>query len=182
MKLPFHGGVCAASEVALGAVQRERIEARDDDLPFGADHAIRLAQHEVRIVGELERVRQHDQVDRVLRERQPVRIGDDVAPAGRSRASSATECGFARGTGTRAARSAARGSRRCRRPSGRSTPARARAGSCPSGVANQSASDVDTLAAGPEDASMVGDYPHPRIRGQLRGRLACEGDEVTVAG
>ncbi len=48
------------------------------DLALGPDHAIGLAQHEVRIVGELERVRQHDEVDGVLGERQPVRVGDDV--------------------------------------------------------------------------------------------------------
>ena len=33
---------------------------------------------QVRIVGELERVRQHDEVERVLGERQPVRVGDEV--------------------------------------------------------------------------------------------------------
>ena len=37
-----------------------------------------ISQHLVRIVGELERVRQHDQVHGVLGERQPVRVGDDL--------------------------------------------------------------------------------------------------------
>ncbi len=32
----------------------------------------------MRIVGEFERMRHHDQVERVLGERQPVRIGDDI--------------------------------------------------------------------------------------------------------
>ncbi len=68
----------AAAEIPTHAEQRERIEARDDDLALGADHAPRLAQHQVRIAREFERVRHDDQVERILGERQRMRICDDV--------------------------------------------------------------------------------------------------------
>ena len=161
MKLPFHGGVCAAAEVALGAVQRERVEAGDHDLALGPDHAIRLAQHEVRVVGELERVRQHDQVDRVLRERQAVRIGDDVRGRVVVERPARRDAALREERRTRAGRSAARGSRRCRRPSGRNTPARARGGSGRAASRTSPRASVDTLAAGPEDASMAAIIPIP---------------------
>ena len=47
-------------------------------LAFGTDHAIHLAQQLVRLVGEFERVRQHDQVHAVFGERKPMRIGQDL--------------------------------------------------------------------------------------------------------
>jgi hypothetical protein len=65
-----------AAEIPLGAVQRKRIETGDHDLALGPDDAIGLAQHQVRVVGEFQRVRQDDEVQRVFRERQPVRIRD----------------------------------------------------------------------------------------------------------
>ena len=55
--------------------ERQRIEAGDDQLAFGHQHALGLAQHEVRIGGGFERMRQHDQVHALVRERQLHRIG-----------------------------------------------------------------------------------------------------------
>ena len=54
-----------------------RVEARDHDLPLGHQHALGLAQHLVRVVGELEHVRQHDQVDALRGERQLQRVGGE---------------------------------------------------------------------------------------------------------
>src|SRR6185369_422092 len=68
----------APAEVALHSEEAERIEPRDHDLPLRADGAVHLAEQLVRLARELERVRQHDEVERVLRKRQPVRIGANV--------------------------------------------------------------------------------------------------------
>jgi len=46
------------------------IESGDQDLSFRHEHAIDFAQHLVRLVGELEYMRHHDQVDRLRRKRQ----------------------------------------------------------------------------------------------------------------
>ena len=67
-----------AAEVALDAEQAEGIEAGDDELAFGANDAMNLAQQLMRLVGEFQHVRQDDQIDAVLGERKPVRIGQDL--------------------------------------------------------------------------------------------------------
>src|SRR5262249_41595838 len=50
-------------------------EAGEEYLSFGTCRAIDLPQKLVRVARELERVRQHDQIERILGERKPMRIG-----------------------------------------------------------------------------------------------------------
>ena len=68
-----------APEPALEAPQAERVEAGDHDLPLGHEHPLGLAQDLVRVLAELEHVRQHDEVHALRRERQMARIGGDAA-------------------------------------------------------------------------------------------------------
>src|SRR2546425_1052021 len=65
------GHALLAAEIALRAEQAEWIEPRDEDLTLWPDHAIDFAQQLMRLVGEFERVRKHDQVDAVFREWEP---------------------------------------------------------------------------------------------------------------
>src|ERR1700674_3297637 len=67
-----------AAEVTLDAEQAEGIEAGDDELALGPYDAVNFAQQLMRLVGEFQYVGQHDQVDAVLRERKPVRIGQHL--------------------------------------------------------------------------------------------------------
>ena len=67
-----------ASEVAFHAEEREGVEARNQYLAFGADDAVDLAQELMRLVGELERMGQHDEINAVLGEWQPVWIGQHL--------------------------------------------------------------------------------------------------------
>jgi hypothetical protein len=63
-----------AAETLADAPQARRIEADDDHAAFGNEDALDLAQSEVRIASELERVRQDDEVERPRCERQRVEV------------------------------------------------------------------------------------------------------------
>ncbi len=65
-------------EIASRAEKAERVEPGNDDLAFGAHRAVDLAQQLVRVARELERVRENDQVERVLGEREPKRVGENL--------------------------------------------------------------------------------------------------------
>ncbi len=65
---PLRANICAQPP------QRQRIEAGDHQLAFGDQHALGFAQHQVRVRGGFERMRQHDQVDALAGERQLHRI------------------------------------------------------------------------------------------------------------
>src|SRR6266540_1657058 len=66
------------TEVTLDAEQAEGVEAGDDELALGADNPVDLAQELMRLVGEFQHVRQDDQVDAILCERKPVRVGEHL--------------------------------------------------------------------------------------------------------
>src|SRR5450755_836086 len=63
-----------APEALAQTPQARRVEAEDHDAPFGHEHAFDLAQREMRIAGELERVRQHDEIEAEILERQRIEI------------------------------------------------------------------------------------------------------------
>ncbi len=118
-----------AAEVALGAVQRKRIEARRSR--SGLRGASRDRPRAACRCGSSVNSSACGSTMRSTEfscERQLVRIGERCPPADRSRRVQRDGMRlWARNGHAAAGRSAARGSRRCRRPSGRSTPARGRA-------------------------------------------------------
>ena len=112
------------------APQAGRVEAADHHLALGHQHALDLAQRGVRVGVQLQRVRQHHQVEAVLLERQRREVGDQRrpalgrrAPAARAAPASCAACGWPAARRARAGPAAARGSRRCRPPRGRTRPA-----------------------------------------------------------
>jgi hypothetical protein len=56
------------------APQARRVETDDDDAPFRNEHALDLAQREVRVAGHLERMRKNDEIEAVAVERQRVEV------------------------------------------------------------------------------------------------------------
>src|SRR6185295_18757464 len=67
-----------AAEITLGAEQAERIESADDQLALGTDDAIHFAEQLMRLVGEFQRVRKHDQIEAVFAKRKPMRVGQNL--------------------------------------------------------------------------------------------------------
>jgi hypothetical protein len=65
----------APRQLAPRAPQAEGIEAGDDDVALGHQHALHFAQHLVRIGVELQRVRHHHEVDAVGGKGQVVQVG-----------------------------------------------------------------------------------------------------------
>ena len=61
-------------EALAHAPQARRIEADDDHPAFGNEHALDLAQRQVRIAGELERMRQDDEIEAGGVERQGIEV------------------------------------------------------------------------------------------------------------
>ncbi len=65
------------------APQRQRVEAENDQLPFGHQHALGFAQQPVRVAREFQRVRHHDQIDALCFERQVQQVAPYRAASGR---------------------------------------------------------------------------------------------------
>ena len=73
----------ASGQAPPDAPQAERIEAGNQHLPFGNQHALDLAQDLVRVVRKLQRVRKRDQVDAAARQGQMMRIAEQRRRRGR---------------------------------------------------------------------------------------------------
>ncbi len=63
-----------AAESLTKSPEACRIEADHDDAAFGNQHALDLAQREVRVARRLERMRQDDEVEAVALERQRIEV------------------------------------------------------------------------------------------------------------
>ena len=143
-----------AAQALPHAPQAGRIEADDYQSSFGHQHTRSLRQCDVRILRQLERVRHHDEIEAVRRERQRLGVavqadrngkrlwsGDRRRAAarwhrlgrrrGRRWRASDEASGWSAGRRARAGPPAARGSRRCRRRPGRSVPVPSRASTGP---------------------------------------------------
>ena len=77
MNPPFQGGACSRPKYRLAPHSENGLKPATM-IPLGPQHAVGLAQHQVGVVGELERVLHHDEVDRVLAERKRVRVGEEL--------------------------------------------------------------------------------------------------------